>query len=219
MNNQIRNSNEMKQLLITLKTSCKELEAKDFLKETKHSPQWIGNVEDWKIKTVQTTIDSKDKLNVTALLNNDNWTAPELEAITGADVKAVISEDAVMPVSFAPLTGLYGHLLVSDSPSFISPISTELYDYIVFECESCSDAQKTESKELLKHLGFWPSYGDVWDAINDVVFKCKEDQSKKVAVTFGRTPCSKIHPVTEARVVNGKLVLIYNQDVNLRDIK
>ncbi len=104
---------------------------------------------------------------------------------------------------------------MNEHQSHITPISTEIDDeYIVLWWEG-TDSRKTDSKELLKYLGFEASKDEFLDAINDV-YNLREDPSKKLAVTFTNAPDSEIHPVTEVRIVDGKLNLIYTHDVNLR---
>lgn len=210
----------MKQLVITLGTSHKELSVKDFLAASTHSPEWIGDVDNWEIKTIYPFIDSKGKQNVSALINNENWVEPTVKAITGNAVAGCIN-DVECEVQLATKEGLDRNIPTGGRSYSIQFRSRLLPEYNVLCCES---NKKTFSKDLLNDIGFRPSSGSiVIDELSKLEENNKLTASLKLAITLVNNNADinswPIHPVTDARIVDGKLILIYNQDIDLRDIK
>lgn len=77
----------MKQLILTVKNPmCLQLEVKDFLDVCNHSPQWIGEANNWEIKSFCFHTDEKNRQSVTALLENKTWNEPQATALTVREI-------------------------------------------------------------------------------------------------------------------------------------
>lgn len=200
----------MKQLIISIPFSlaCQELEVSDFLKESTHSPQWIGNTHNWIVKNIQCHnyhIGNSDKSGITALLENPTWEEPQICAMTGDEVHDVVKKYPQLPIAVGRICGVNTK---SHNPIQYRYHSRAVGEFNVLCFDGVFGCLKNNVAQLLDDVGY--DFDDETrerDEIDKVI------SQKPVAVKFEGS--EDIFPITEVQIEKDKIILIYNQDVNI----
>ena len=213
----------MKQLLLTLKKTVKshhQWNVKDFLAVSDHSPEWIGKVEDWEIRSFY-SYDEKGKQVITALLENKVWKEPSVIALTAKQIYDRVKDaDPATKVSLGVRKGLN-----------VNNIEIRAYGKIISLCDSSNGYGVLN----LERSGSLITVKDLLVVLHPDLMKRETSNDNDVMdmlIEVYRTPHSEIleylnsfpvmcknteeptgYPITEVTSHDGNIVLIYNQDV------
>lgn len=202
----------MKQIIITIPVLAHQTyEAHDFLKEVKHSPEWLGAAEDWEIHSIHVHKDKQDKSQITALLENPNWVAPEVKAMTGNELYEAIKRYPDAKVKIATLTGINCRLSNSSNSKYGNNSFRNGHNVLIFDGKD-----EITVKQLLKEVGHEPEPEDAMDfqLWHKGEENRKEAAAMPIAIQFNAIS-EMAYPLTGVRYDSGKLILIYNQDIEI----
>lgn len=200
----------MKQLIISIPFSltCQELEVTDFLKESTHSPQWIGDSHNWIVKNLQCHnyhIGNADKSVITALLENPTWKEPHICAMTGDEVHDVVKNYPQLPIAVGRICGLNTK---SQNPIQYRHHSISVGEFNVLCFDDVSGWLDNSVAQVLEDIGY--NFNEETGERDEFDITISQ---KPMAVRFGSS--EDIFPITEVQIEKDKIILIYNQDVNI----
>lgn len=227
----------MRQILLTIKNPGRQLEAKDFLANCHHSPQWIGKAEDWEIKCFYLHEEEKPDIHgnikrhrlITALLESDSKGNVTATSLTAKEIYDVLNSYRKLRLSVGCRLGING-IVESLNYGEITSFLNDKRSYVL-----CFDKQNNRPQASVEDL-LDVLDGRVFDAIrnenklndidNDVEFMSKAMELQlikdnpewiefvtKAPVLVQAAGGAEGHPVTEVVFDNDKVVLIYNQDI------
>lgn len=161
-----------KQIVLSVAISA-EMEVKDILSHSKHSPRWLGEVDDWSIKQLLPLGGNRYMV----LLENDRWEAPQVEALTLGQLYDKIKD---MPrdakVVAGTRRGVDGDVVIDSNED--RSISGDIVDggFVLWFSESSRQEGRCKNTihDLLKSMGKLPQseyredeYGDTWAESGD----------------------------------------------------
>ena len=189
----------VKQLLITLTRIPVQLDAKAFLVESLHSPEWIGVIDNWSISSFQV-----DNGKITALLENRLWQAPEVKSLTVGEFCEIAREHSPAQFSLAKREGynLKTTTFRSELKTYTQVIDGIRYMIINSEGTEVYSKKMSVLYDALAGEGAW----------RDEKEPAHEDMSLSLAVRLSKY---QLFPITRYKIENDKLLLIFNQDINL----
>ncbi|MBD5375342.1 MAG: hypothetical protein HDR77_07690 [Bacteroides sp.] len=196
-----------KQLVITCSTQAVELEVKDFLNFSKHSPEWFGNLDNWEIKSINVG----DK-KMTALLENKNWSKPIEQFFETECITAILNEEtSLRRIYFIKRKGYSGKVVETQMGK---SVSFNLIDDIRFGkfavINSTGEGYYNDGSEI---LGTAIKEGKV-KSLFDYENKGFGDSGYNLAVRID----DATHPICGHYVENHNLYLIYDQDISLINV-
>lgn len=184
----------MKQILLTIGPTSripKQMEVRDFLDVCDHSPEWIGKVEDWEIRSFYTYDNEKGQQVVTALLENKVWKEPSVTALTAKQIyDSVKDADPATKVSLGIRKGLKVYNIESYNFGEINSFTNSNGYCVLTPLKQNNNPQITVQ--------------DLSYIMNDSYVKVIIQS--EICGTTG-------YPITEVTSHDGNIVLIYNQDV------
>lgn len=201
----------MEQLIISLSCShaINELERKDFLAESEHSPQWLGNYRDWEIRDMSLILDKNGKIVMTALLENKSWTAPEIPPITGEKLFDIIKRYPGDKVKVGFRKGIYGELFEKEYAGY-ERMFLDDNGYNTLLCNTSSFRPNNKCLNLYEHIGFTMENED-----RVVTNEQAEKERAEMPLAIRIPGQDYAHPVSEVIYGSDSVTLIYVQDVNI----
>lgn len=209
----------MKQLILTITNPIgTQQEVKDFLVKCQHSPQWIGDPEQWEIKHYTFYNDSKGHNNVSALLENDNWNEPVATALTYRQIYDILKDNRDKTL----YVGIRKGLSTNKIDKYIYGEVRTWYGIIEFDKQN--NRPQITIEDLFDALGLYNFDEFVDDpdtvSVEEFLFNYKE-KDPELLETLSKIPAkvkclqnvSSGHPITEIVENDGDIVLIYNQDI------
>lgn len=189
----------VKQLLITLNRLPVQLDAMAFLVESLHSPEWIGNMDNWTINSFQV-----DNSKITALLENRHWQEPEVECLTVGEFCEIARTHRPVLFSLAKREGY--NLKTSTFRSEIETY-TQIIDGIRY---MIIDSEGTEVYSKKVPVLYDALAGD--GAWREEKEPAHAGMPLNLAIRLSER---QLCPITRYKIENGKVLLIFNQDINL----
>lgn len=199
----------MQQLVISIRPYLnQEMECKDFLAESNHSPEWIGDPQEWEIKNLYFFLDKQGSSVITALLENKNWQAPNVKAITGDELYAIIHNYPALPVAISQVRGLNNHI----SPIRYRFHTLSISDHNILKFSDFIGVRENIGSQLMEDVGYTFD-NDTWQYDEDGERIAK----LPLAIEFEGDPAI-VCPVTGIQVQNDAIILLYNHDVNINTL-
>ncbi len=194
----------MQQLVISIRHHLnQEMECKDFLAESKHSPEWIGDPKEWEIKNLYFYLGKHDAPVITALLENKNWQEPNVKAITGEELFAIIHNYPTLPVAISQVRGLNKHI----SPTKCRFHTLSISDHNIFKFSDFIGVRENIGAQLMEDVGYIFD-NDTWQYDED------GERIAKLPLAI-ESEDGVVCPVTGIQVNNDAIILLYNHDINI----
>lgn len=203
----------MKQIIVTIALPQFEesLEVQDLLSCVNHSPEWLGAAGDWEIRSIHVHKDKHDKSQITALLENPNWMAPEVKAMTGNELYEAIKQYPDVKVKIATVSGINESLSTCIDSKYGGNSFKSGKNVLIF-----GGKDEIRVNQLLEEIGHKP---EPVEGMDFSLWKMGEETRKGVAampIAIQIDEMSEIaYPLTGVRYVDNELMLIYNQDVEI----
>lgn len=220
--------NRMKQILLTIKNPRKQIEAKDFLASCQHSPQWIGRVEDWVIRSFYFHEDKQHNSLITALLESESEHQIHAKALTPKEIYDKLERNRNRVLLIGVRQGLYGrvehcefgemrchcsktgnYVLYCDKQNIRPTITVnDFFEVIdVRDFDAIRSEQETNDTDLIGMI------------CNSMKLQQLENNPEllenliKSSVLIEARSYDEGHPITEIIEEGDKVILVYNQDV------
>lgn len=193
-----------KQLVITCSTQSVELEVKDFLNLSKHSPEWFGGLDNWEIKSINV----EDK-KIIALLENKNWSKPIEQFFETECITAILNEEASLRrIYFIKRKGYSGKVVETQMGQNISFNLMDDIRYGKFAViNSTGEGYYNDGSKILGNA----IKEDKVKALFEYEGKGFGNSGYNLAVRIDNAT----HPISGHYIENDNLYLIYNQDISL----
>lgn len=198
----------MKQLVITLPFE-NELECRDFLSASEHSPQWLGDAIDWEIRSLTLSTDNKNRRFVTALLDNSRTEMPAIDAITGKKLFDIIKRYPGKTVKVGFRKGLNGELHEREFANYERMFLND-NGYNTLLCSDTSYKPYNTCIDLYEHIGFTMENED--RVVTNEEAEKERAESPLALLLPGQ---DYAHPVAEVINENGYITLVYLQDIDI----
>lgn len=197
-------NDQPKQIIITLPNyEYQQLGCEDFLNESPHSPEWIGDPEKWKIKDIQCSTNERGKTIITAFIENHEWQTPKLTSVTGKELYEAIKDCPELLIKVSPLFGLEGRARCPIE--YRNGAVMAKAGHLILQSTVFMGCKQHNIAQFLEDIGYYKREDSSISSAGNIL--CSD---KPLAITFYGE--SGIYPITEIRKKDKHILLIFNTD-------